>query len=137
MTASLVAGLAVIAQIDAVARTSDTHSSVELLHQRLGPRPHTIENVIVANQKGNYSFIRGIAPYSGGAVADRGYEVVHARFLHPVSLNHGFNAVKEHIGGAGRPMHALCGMELRSPKPFTFQGFVDFNAGYIQVLKDW
>ena len=99
--------------------------------------PHTIENVIVANQKGNYSFIRGIAPSSGGVIADRGYEVVHARFLHPVSLNQGFNAVKEHIGGAGRPIHALCGMELRSPKPFTFQGFIDFNAGYIQVLKDW
>jgi hypothetical protein len=28
-------------------------------------------------------------------------------------------------------------MELRSPRPFTFQGFSDFNTGYIQVLKDW
>jgi hypothetical protein len=28
-------------------------------------------------------------------------------------------------------------MELRSPRPFTFQGFTDFNAGYIQVLKEW
>jgi hypothetical protein len=28
-------------------------------------------------------------------------------------------------------------MELRSPKPFTFQGFLDFNAGYIDVLKEW
>ena len=118
-------------------RTSGTQSCVEGLHRRLALGPHTIENVIVANQKGNYSFIRGIAPYSGGVIADRGYEVVHARFLHPVSLNQGFNAVKEHIGGAGRPIHALCGMELRSPKPFTFQGFIDFNAGYIQVLKDW
>lgn len=28
-------------------------------------------------------------------------------------------------------------MELRSPKPFTFQGFSDFNAGYVGVLRDW
>jgi hypothetical protein len=28
-------------------------------------------------------------------------------------------------------------MELRSPRPFTFQGFNDFNAGYIDVLKRW
>ena len=34
-------------------------------------------------------------------------------------------------------MQALCGMELRSPRPFTFQGFSDFNAGYIDVLKKW
>ncbi|MGH9626761.1 MAG: 2-amino-5-chloromuconate deaminase CnbZ, partial [Bryobacteraceae bacterium] len=91
----------------------------------------------VANQKGNYSFIRGIAPYSGGAIADTGYEIVHARFLHPVPLSQGFRTVQEHLAGAGRPVHALCGMELRSPKPFTFQGFAEFNAGYIEVLKDW
>ena len=98
---------------------------------------HTIENVLVANQKGNYSFIRGIAPYSGGVIADEGHDIVHVRFLQPVPLRKGFDAVKEHLGAAGRSMHALCGMELRSPKPFTFQGFTDFNAGYIQVLKDW
>jgi hypothetical protein len=34
-------------------------------------------------------------------------------------------------------MQALCGMELRSPKPFTFAGFSQFNAGYIDVLKKW
>ena len=28
--------------------------------------------MLVPNQKGNYSFLRGIAPYSGGAVADSG-----------------------------------------------------------------
>jgi hypothetical protein len=37
----------------------------------------------------------------------------------------------------GRPRQALCGMELRSPRPFSFQGFADFNAGYINVLKSW
>ncbi|MBM3787085.1 MAG: RidA family protein [Acidobacteria bacterium] len=93
--------------------------------------------MLVPNPKGNYAFLQGIAPYSGGAVAERGYEVVHARFAQPVPLNEGFERVKKHLIAVKRPAQALCGMELRSPKPFTFEGFNSFNAGYIQVLKDW
>jgi hypothetical protein len=70
-------------------------------------------------------------------VADAGYEIVHVRMQRPVPLTAGFNTVKEHLAANGRPVHALCGMELRSPKPFTFPGFTEFNAGYIQTLKDW
>jgi hypothetical protein len=92
--------------------------------------------MLVANPKGNYSFLRGIAPYSGGAVAADGFEVVHARFHQPVPLAQGFERVKAHLGAINRPLHALCSMELRSPRPFTFQGFNDFNAGYVTVLKD-
>jgi hypothetical protein len=28
-------------------------------------------------------------------------------------------------------------MELRSPKPFSFNSFNQFNAGYIDVFKKW
>jgi hypothetical protein len=28
-------------------------------------------------------------------------------------------------------------MALRSPKPFSFAGFNEFNAGYVEVLKRW
>jgi hypothetical protein len=38
---------------------------------------------------------------------------------------------------SGRPDAAICGMELRSPKPFTFGGFNEFNASYVDVLKKW
>ena len=93
--------------------------------------------MLVHNPKGHYSFIRGIAPYSGGAVADAGFEVIHARFQQPIALKRGFEAVERHLAGAKLPIHSLCGMELRSPRPFTFQGFNDFNAGYIDVLKRW
>lgn len=96
-----------------------------------------MNGVLVAYPKGNYSFLRGIAPYSAGARADGGYEVVHVRLQRPVPLNAGFTLVKEHLGANGRPVHALCGMELRSPRPFTFEGFNEFNGSYIQVLKDW
>ena len=93
--------------------------------------------MLTANSKGNYSFLRGIAPYSAGVIAAEGYEIVQVRFLQPVPLNEGFSAVKEHLAAAGRPVHALCAMQLRSPQPFTFQGFADFNAGYIEALRDW
>jgi hypothetical protein len=93
--------------------------------------------MLVENKRGNYSFLKGIAPYSAGVVAESEFEVVHVRFPRYVSLRAGFATVEAHLKNAGRPMQALCGMELRSPKPFTFAGFSQFNAGYIDVLKKW
>jgi hypothetical protein len=91
----------------------------------------------IENQRGNYAFIQGIAPYSAGGAALAGFEVEHAR-LHPsLPLKKGFEAVDAHLRSLGRPRQALCGMELRSPRPFTFKGFADFNAGYVDVLKSW
>jgi hypothetical protein len=93
--------------------------------------------MLVAHPKGDYSFLRGISPYSAGAVAGSGFEIEHARFSRPPALNAGFDAVQAHLKKLGRPIQALCGMELRSPKPFTFRGFNEFNAGYIEVLRKW
>jgi hypothetical protein len=91
----------------------------------------------IENKRGNYAFLKGIAPYSAGGAALEGYEVEHARFSQPLPLQRGFEAVAAHLARLGRPRQALCGMELRSPKPFTFQGFADFNAGYVATLKAW
>jgi hypothetical protein len=93
--------------------------------------------MLVENQRGNYSFLKGIAPYSAGVVAGTGFEVVHARLPRYLPLRAGFDAVEAHLKGTGRPLQAVCGMELRSPKPFSFTGFDEFNAGYIHVLKKW
>jgi hypothetical protein len=93
--------------------------------------------MLVRNPRGNYSFLRGIAPYSAGAVADEGYEIVRVRLHQPVRLSNGFERVREHLAQISRPVYALSGMELRSPKPFTFQGFNEFNAGYVEVLTRW
>jgi hypothetical protein len=93
--------------------------------------------MLVENKRGNYAFLKGIAPYSAGVVAEAGCEVVHVRFERYIPLRAGFDAVEQHLKRAGRPLQAMCGMELRSPKPFTFAGFHQFNAGYIDVLKKW
>src|ERR1043166_4768128 len=91
----------------------------------------------IVNPKGNYSFVKGISPYSAGAVASRGFEIEHARIQPALPLRAGFAAVDRHLKALGRPRQALCGIELRSPRPFTFQGFADFNAGYVDILKSW
>lgn len=91
----------------------------------------------IANNKGNYSFIKGISPYSAGVAAAQGFAVEHARFQPELPLRDGFTAIDRHLKSVGRPRQALCAIELRSPRPFTFQGFSDFNAGYVDILKSW
>ncbi|MGI8988997.1 MAG: 2-amino-5-chloromuconate deaminase CnbZ [Bryobacteraceae bacterium] len=93
--------------------------------------------MLLPNPKGNYSFLRGIDPYSAGTVAHDGYEIVHVRFRRPVPLAEGFERVKQQLTRVDRPPQALCGMELRSPRPFSFRGFNEFNAGYVRVLGEW
>lgn len=93
--------------------------------------------MLIEHPRGGYSFIQGLGPYSAGAVAAKGFEVEHARLHPPPPLRAGFDLVSSHLKALGRPLQALCGMELRSPRPFTFEGFRQFNAGYIDVLKSW
>jgi hypothetical protein len=92
--------------------------------------------VLVTNDAGNYSFLRGIAPYSAGVIAADGHEIVHARFLRPLPLIAGLEALQQHVAAAGRPLQAICGIELRCPRPFTFQGFTEFNDAYIRALRE-
>jgi hypothetical protein len=93
--------------------------------------------MLIANPKGNYSFLKGIPPYSGGAVAMPGYAIDHARLMRPVPWKQGFAIIEDHLKSLGRPRTALAGVELRSPKPFTFGGFNAFNGAYIEMLKSW
>src|SRR5687768_7057704 len=93
--------------------------------------------MLVSNPSGNYRFLPGIEPYSCGAVADAGWQVVHATLLNPPPYRAGFEAVDAHLRAIGRPRAALCGVELRSPAPFTRQGFIDFNRGYCEVVAGW
>jgi hypothetical protein len=92
-------------------------------------------NVLVDSAQGNFRFLRGIAPYSSGAIASEGYEVVHVTLSSAAPYVKGFEIIDRHLKEAKRPSQALCGIELRSPQPFTFPGFVEFNQGYVEQLK--
>jgi len=87
------------------------------------------------SKQGNFRFLRGIAPYSSGAVASAGFEVVHVTLSPPPPYRKGFEAIDRHLSQQKRPPQALCGVELRSPKPFTFAGFGQFNQEYVEQLK--
>jgi hypothetical protein len=86
---------------------------------------------------GNYRFIPGVFQYSGGAAADAGYAIERVRFRAPVPLAEGFARVEKIIGAAGRPLTAFCACELRSPAPFTEDGFRAFNEIYVVTLRRW
>jgi hypothetical protein len=86
---------------------------------------------------GNYAFLEGVFPYSQGVVALPGYAIERARFARPVPLAEGFRRIADLLASCGRPRTALCAAELRSPSPFSFGGFGDFNRGYVAVLEDW
>jgi hypothetical protein len=91
--------------------------------------------VLVDSTQGNFRFLRGIAPYSSGAVAASGYEIVHVTLSPAPPYRKGFEAIDRHLREQMRPPQALCGVELRSPEPFTFPGFTAFNERYLEELK--
>ena len=86
---------------------------------------------------GNYRYIPGVFQYSGGAAASDGYEIQRVRFRAPVALRDGFARIEQIIAAAGRPLTSFCACELRSPVPFTEQGFRAFNEIYVVTLGNW
>src|SRR4051794_12702357 len=76
---------------------------------------------------GGYRYIPAVFQYSGGVAAEPGFEIVRIRFRTPVPLGEGFARAEQAIREAGRPPTAFCACELRSPAPFTEDGFRAFN----------
>src|SRR5437763_7239020 len=86
---------------------------------------------------GGYRFLPGIEPYSSGAVALPGYEIVHVTLCAPVPWRDGFALIDRHLREKSRPRTALCAIALRIPKALSFDGFAEFNAGYLEQLVAW
>lgn len=93
--------------------------------------------VVIDNPKGNFKFVKGSGPYSSGAVASEGYEIVHAIFQPLPELYSAFGLIEKHLESAGRPLNALCGMELRIPEVLSVEDFNAFNQPYIERLEQW
>ena len=86
---------------------------------------------------GAYRFIPSVFQYSAGVAALPGHEIQRIRFRAPVPLKQGFERIEQYITQAGRPLTAFCACELRSPAPFTEQGFRAFNAERQSALRIW
>jgi hypothetical protein len=86
---------------------------------------------------GGYRYIPAVFQYSGGVAAELGFEIVRVRFRRPVPLSDGFARIAQTIREADRPLTAFCACELRSPAPFTEDGFRAFNEIYAGTLREW
>jgi hypothetical protein len=92
---------------------------------------------VIVFAPGGYRYIRAVFQYSGGIAAERGFEVERARFVQPLPLAEAFVAIESHLKALGRPAAAFAACELRSPAPFTDQGFYEFNKLYVTTLERW
>jgi hypothetical protein len=90
----------------------------------------------IPNHRGNFHFTKGSAFYSSAVVADPGFEIVRATLENPLPLGAGFDAIQHELKTHGRPVQALCGMELRGPAPYpTRPLFMEFNSKYVGMLQ--
>jgi hypothetical protein len=86
---------------------------------------------------GAYRYIPAVFQYSGGVAAEPGHHVERVVFAKPLPLAMGFQRAEAIIKARGRPLTALCACELRSPLPFSDDGFRDFNLHYVETLTRW
>lgn len=86
---------------------------------------------------GGYRFIPSVFQYSAGVAAQPGHEIERIRFRAPEPLKVGFERIEAIIRESGRPLTSFCACELRSPAPFTEQGFRAFNETYVVTLGRW
>ena len=92
---------------------------------------------VVIFAPGSYRYIQAVFQYSGGVAAEAGYEIERARFTRPLPLAEAFVAIEAHLKSLGRPPAAFAACEVRSPAPFTDQGFFEFNKLYVKTLAHW
>ncbi len=87
------------------------------------------------HSEASYCFLEGIAPYSCGAIADDGYEIIHAKLEKPLPWDRGMEGIARYLSNQRLAVSALCGVELRCPSPYTMDGFIGFNRAYGDVLS--
>jgi len=92
---------------------------------------------VIVFREGGYRYIKAVFQYSSGVAAEPGFEIERARLATPLPLAAGFAAVEAHLKALGRPSTAFAACELRSPAPFSEQGFLEFNREYVQTLARW
>lgn len=84
-----------------------------------------------------YGYAPGVFQYSCGVAALPGFRLERARFRNPLPLAEGFARIKAHMTALGVPLTAFAACELRSPAPFTEDGFAAFNRIYAGTLQEW
>lgn len=92
---------------------------------------------LISYAAGGYQFIPGVFQYSAGVRANDGFEIVRARFRSMPPMSEAFPAIEAHLKAQNSSPDAFCACELRSPAPFSEQGFTEFNKEYVTWLDRW
>lgn len=90
---------------------------------------------LVVNERGGYRFLPGVPFLSFGVVAADGFEIVRTTFRQPRPFADGMEDIARLLHRSGRPLDALCGLELRSARPLSRSEFDEFNQAYTGHLK--
>jgi len=88
-------------------------------------------------ERPGYRYIPGPFQYSAGVAALPGFAIERVRFANPVPVAEGFRRIEAFLLDAALPLTAFCACELRSPAPFTDEGFIAFNRTYVGTLERW
>jgi hypothetical protein len=88
-------------------------------------------------KEGGYRYLPSVFQYSAGIAAEPGFQLVQARFRYLIPIDDAFICIANHLKKIGRPLTAFAHCELRSPKQFDDQGFIDFNRKYVSTLGQW
>ena len=91
----------------------------------------------VIKSPGGFRFLATDGPFSAGVAAEPGFQIVRVRAPRHTPLEEGFRLVERTLKAAGRPLTALCAMELRIPKPLAQEAFDEFNVGYVAQHDRW
>jgi hypothetical protein len=86
---------------------------------------------------GGFRLLPGSPVFAGGAVAEPGFGIVHVLLSRWLPLEQGYGFVEQYLASLGRPMQALCGMQLRLPRQLDPEGFTLFNGPYVAQLSRW
>lgn len=96
-----------------------------------------MSKTLIEHPDGGYRFLPGIAPYSSGVIAMPGHEIVHVSLLSALPWHAGLLHVRTWLEQRGLTHRALCGVELRCPRPHSLGGFSEFNQQYQSLLQEW
>lgn len=102
-----------------------------------GPASAQSPAALIDQPVGGLRFAPGGPVFAAGAVAAEGHGLVHAILDPWLPLVEGYAFVETHLRAIGRPMQALCGMELRLPRQLSRDEFDAFNQPYVQRLVEW
>ena len=92
---------------------------------------------LLENLQGGYRVLPAGGVFSGGVIPLEGHEIVHVLLVPWVPLKSAWGFIEGYLRSAGRPVQALCGMELRIPQQLTLEAFRAFNQPYAEQLMKW